>query len=49
LCVAATRDIAIGEQFFITYVDAEAPYEERQHALAAHAFKCRWRRCISKI
>jgi predicted RNA-binding Zn-ribbon protein involved in translation (DUF1610 family) len=46
---AATRDIAAGEQLFISYVNANSSYEERQNALAAHHFKCRCHKCTLKL
>ena len=45
----ATRDIAKSEQLFISYIDVDKSYEERQIALTGYQFECRCAKCLLKI
>lgn len=46
----AARQIAAGEQLFITYIDAEQEVDARQQYLAfAYGFRCRCARCQEEL
>jgi predicted RNA-binding Zn-ribbon protein involved in translation (DUF1610 family) len=46
---AATRDIAKGEQLFITYINVNQSFEDRKIALTTYQFQCRCPKCLLKI
>lgn len=45
--VTARRPIRKGEEITISYIDEEAPLEERREALRDYGFVCRCARCVA--
>ncbi len=45
MIVRATREVAAGEEVFLSYAPTELPYDERQKRLKFWGFKCRCPRC----
>jgi len=48
ISVVAKRDIAAGEELFISYVDPALPVSGRQHKLREWSFRCECERCKSE-
>ena len=47
--ITALRDIAVGQELTISYVDAAKPFEERRVILRDHyGFECRCQRCVTE-
>ena len=45
----AARDIDRGEELFISYIDADMPFEQRQQRLQfAYGFVCKCARCTAQ-
>jgi SET domain len=45
--LVALRDISAGDELTISYIDANAPYQERQKALINYGFICHCHKCRS--
>lgn len=46
--ILALRDIAAGEEVMLSYIDEEAPLEERQEQLADYGFTCACHKCAAQ-
>lgn len=46
--IIAVRQISVGEEITISYIDEDLPYEERQALLADYGFKCCCPKCIKE-
>ncbi len=45
----AARPIDRGEELFISYIDANAPFAERQRRLQfAYGFECQCQKCVAQ-
>ncbi len=46
--LVALRDISLGEEITISYIDEDAPLQERQDALAEYGFLCTCEKCVAE-
>ncbi|KAL6766422.1 hypothetical protein ACKKBG_A35940 [Auxenochlorella protothecoides x Auxenochlorella symbiontica] len=46
--LVALRDISLGEEITISYIDEDAPLQERQDALAEYEFLCTCEKCVAE-
>jgi hypothetical protein len=46
--VIALKPIQVGEEVCVSYIDEEAPFEDRMEMLASYKFKCKCEKCRTK-
>ncbi len=46
--ISAVRDIGVGEEITISYIDEGQPLDERRADLADYGFRCRCARCTAE-
>lgn len=47
--LVALRDLAPGEELFLSYINHKVPFEQRQQSLFGYGFTCRCPKCLLKL